>query len=50
MNSLAFLKAAYIIAWVIYVGYLARILLRLRKVEEERRELEQASANGKGPR
>lgn len=50
MKSIAFLKAAYIIAWVVYVGYLARILLRLKKVEEERRELEQAGANGKGPR
>jgi hypothetical protein len=50
MNSIAFLKAAYIIAWVIYVGYLARILLRLKKVEEERKELEQAGAPGKGPR
>lgn len=50
MKSIAFLKAAYIIAWVVYVGYLARILLRLKKVEEERRELEQAGTRGKGPR
>lgn len=50
MNSIAFLKAAYIIAWVVYVGYLARILLRLKKVEDERKELEQAVAHGKGPR
>ena len=43
MNSLAFLKAAYIIAWVVYVGYLARILLRLKKVEDERQELERTT-------
>ena len=40
MNAIAFLKAAYIVAWVIYVGYLGRILLRMRKVEAEIRELE----------
>jgi CcmD family protein len=40
MNAIAFLKAAYIVAWVIYVGYLVRILLRMRKVEEEIRELD----------
>ena len=40
MNAIAFLKAAYIVAWVIYVGYLGRILLRMRKVEAEIRELD----------
>ena len=39
MNPLTFLKAAYIIAWVIYVGYLGRILLRTRRVEDEMKEL-----------
>jgi len=33
MSSIAFLKAAYVVAWVVYVGYLGRILLRLRRVE-----------------
>lgn len=42
MNAMAFLKAAYAVAWVAYVGYLARILLRMKKVEEETRELERA--------
>jgi CcmD family protein len=40
MNPIAFLKAAYIVAWVVYVGYLARILLRMKKVEEEMKELQ----------
>ena len=40
MNAIAFLKAAYIVAWVIYVGYLARILLRMKKVDEEIKELD----------
>ena len=39
MNSIAFLKAAYIVAWVVYVGYLGRILLRMRRVDEETAEL-----------
>ncbi|MGC2111482.1 MAG: hypothetical protein WA655_18345 [Candidatus Korobacteraceae bacterium] len=38
MNAIAFLKAAYIVAWVIYLGYLGRILLRMKKVEEETRD------------
>lgn len=42
MNSLTFLKAAYIITWVVYVGYLGRILLRMRLVEAERKEMEQS--------
>jgi hypothetical protein len=42
MNSIAFLKAAYIIAWVVYVGYLGRILLRMRHVEEELKEVERS--------
>ena len=40
MNSIAFLKAAYAVAWIIYVGYLAQILLRMRRVEEELKEVE----------
>jgi hypothetical protein len=39
MNPIAFLKAAYIVAWVVYVGYLGRILLRMRTVEAEMQEL-----------
>lgn len=41
MNGMIFLKAAYVVAWVAYVGYLGRILLRMKKVEEETKELEQ---------
>lgn len=40
MNAIAFLKAAYIVAWVVYLGYLGRILLRMRRVEEEMKELQ----------
>ena len=40
MNSIAFLKAAYIVAWVIYLGYLGRILLRMKKVEDELKEMQ----------
>jgi uncharacterized membrane protein len=40
MNSITFLKAAYVIAWLAYLGYLGRILLRMKRVEEEAKELE----------
>lgn len=39
MNAITFLKVAYIIAWVVYLGYLGRILLRMRRVEEELKEV-----------
>ena len=42
MNSIIFLKAAYAVSWVIYLGYLGRILLRMKRVEAERRELERS--------
>jgi hypothetical protein len=42
MNSIAFLKAAYIIAWIVYVGYLGKILLRMRSVEEELQEMKRS--------
>jgi hypothetical protein len=42
MNSIAFLKAAYVIAWVVYVGYLGRILVRMRRVEDELKEVERS--------
>lgn len=48
MNAIAFLKAAYIITWVIYLGYLAQILLRMKKVQEERAELERTTARDTG--
>jgi hypothetical protein len=35
MNPITFLKAAYIVAWVVYLGYLGRILLRMRRVGDE---------------
>lgn len=40
MNSIAFLKAAYIVAWVAYGGYLVSIWLRFRRVREEMKDLE----------
>ena len=43
MNSLVFLKAAYVVAWVIYLGYLGRILLRMKAVEAERKDLERTT-------
>ena len=46
MNSLTFLKAAYAVAWVVYVGYLCRILLRMRLVEAERKEMERSGSKG----
>ena len=48
MSSIAFLKAAYIITWVIYLGYLAQILLRMKKVQDERQELERTTARNTG--
>jgi len=46
MNSIAFLKAAYIVTWLVYLGYLARILLGMKKVAAEREELERTTARG----
>ena len=44
MNSITFPKAAYTIAWLIYLGYLARILLRMRRVEAELKEVTAGSS------
>ena len=46
MNSIAFLKAAYVVSWVIYVGYLGRILMRLKSVEGERKDVERSTRAG----
>lgn len=46
MNSITFLKAAYIIAWLVYLGYLGRILLRMGRVEEELKEVAGSSTPG----
>ena len=48
MNPSDFLKAAYIVAWVVYVGYLGRILMRMKQVEEETKEMERGSFNSRG--
>ena len=42
MHLTPYSGAAYAVAWVIYVGYLGRILLRIRKVAAEKAELERA--------
>ena len=42
MSSIGFLKLAYGIAWVTYLGYLLWMLLRMRRVEEEIAEVERA--------
>jgi hypothetical protein len=39
MNSVAFLKAAYLVAWVAYGGYLVSIWLRFRRAREEVKDL-----------
>lgn len=44
MNSITFLKAAYIIAWLVYLGYLGRILLRMQRVEKELKEVTAGSS------
>jgi CcmD family protein len=45
MNGILFLKAAYVIAWVVYLGYLARMLVRMRAVERELKEVESAGSS-----
>lgn len=42
MHLTPYSAAAYAVAWVIYLGYLGRILLRMKKVAAEREELERA--------
>ena len=40
--------AAYASAWIIYLGYLAQILLRMKKVSAEREELDRTIAHSTG--
>jgi len=47
MTSIHFLDAAYVVAWVVYLGYLARILLRLRVARKETAELIAQSSDAK---
>ena len=47
MSSIAYLKAAYIVSWLAYLGYLGRILLRFKRVEEEKKDLERSSADSR---
>ena len=49
MNGIVFLKAAYAVSWIIYLGYLGRILLRMKKVAAEREELERAIPRNAAP-
>ena len=44
MTGMVALKAAYVIAWVVYLGYLFRMLTRLRAVERELKEVENTNA------
>jgi CcmD family protein len=44
MNGILFLKAAYVIAWAVYLGYLFRMLVRMRSVEKELHEVEAAGS------
>jgi hypothetical protein len=45
MHLTTYSAAAYAVAWVIYLGYLGRILLRMKKVAAERVELERTVAS-----
>lgn len=45
MNALTFLKAAYVFAWVVYLGYLFRMLTRTRSVERELNEVERGASS-----
>ena len=45
MNALTFLKAAYVFAWVVYLGYLFRMLTRMRGVERELNEVERGASS-----
>lgn len=47
MHLTPYSAAAYAIAWMAYLGYLGRILLRMKQVAAEREELERAAAPGK---
>ncbi len=49
MSSIGFLKLAYVVAWVIYLGYLGRILMRMKKVAAEREELERTIPRSAAP-
>jgi len=40
MHLTPFSCAAYAVAWIIYLGYLAQILMRMKKVTAEREELQ----------
>jgi len=42
MRSIAFLKAAYTVAWVIYLGYLGSLVGRFRRARQEMRDLERS--------
>ena len=43
MSGAVALKAAYIVTWVIQLGYLAYLLGRYRKVREEMKDLKRSS-------
>jgi hypothetical protein len=43
MTGSVALKAAYIVTWVIQLGYLGYLLSRYRKVREEMKDLKRSS-------
>jgi len=45
MSAILFLKAAYVIAWAVYLGYLFRMLIRMRSVERELKEVESGGSS-----
>lgn len=49
MNSIHFLDAAYTVAWIVYLGYMARILVRMRAVKQETEEVERANSTMEKP-
>jgi methyl coenzyme M reductase subunit C-like uncharacterized protein (methanogenesis marker protein 7) len=41
-NPIHYLDAAYIVGWLVYLGYLGRILWRMKRAEEEKSDLDRA--------
>lgn len=39
MSSIGFLKTAYVVAWLVYLGYLGWILRRYQKVRHELKDI-----------
>jgi hypothetical protein len=49
MNAIVFLKVAYGFAWIVYLGYLLRMLVRMRTVERELNDVERGGSSSAVP-